>query len=121
MKEKRLLAVLLALALVLGLTACGGEKERKMAELAFQTAPYYIQEEMALPLENGELTGCCTDGKSIWYLAIPEENAAPVLCRVSLDGGEAEALAEYQAPMEDGEPAVGYVGPVLGGDGKLWV
>ena len=121
MKEKRLLAVLLAMALVLGLTACGGEKERKMAELAFQTAPYYIQEEMALPLENGELTGCCTDGESIWYLAIPEENAAPVLCRVSLDGGEAEALAEYKAPMEDGEPAVGYVGPVLGGDGKLWV
>ncbi len=123
MKEKRLLAVLLvlALALVLGLTACGGEKERKMAELAFQTAPYYIQEEMALPLENGELTGCCTDGESIWYLAIPEEGAAPVLCRVSLDGGEAEALAEYQAPMEDGEPAVGYVGPILGGDGKLWV
>ena len=121
MKEKRLLAVLLVLALVLGLTACGGEKERKMAELAFQTAPYYIQEEMALPLENGELSGCCTDGESIWYLAIPEENAAPVLCRVSLDGGEAEALAEYQAPMEDGEPAVGYVGPVLGGDGKLWV
>ena len=80
--------IVVLLVLVLGLTACGGEKERKMAELAFQTAPYYIQEEMALPLENGELTGCCTDGESIWYLAIPEEGAAPVLCRVSLDGGE---------------------------------
>ena len=113
--------IVVLLVLALSLTACGGEKEGRTAELAFQTAPYYIQEEMALPLENGELTGCCTDGESIWYLAIPEENAAPVLCRVSLDGGEAEALAEYQASMEDGEPAAGYVGPILGGDGKLWV
>ncbi len=119
MNAKRLAAALLALVLALGLTACG--KTDRTADLAFQTAPYYIQEEMALPVGSGELIGCCTDGKSIWYLAIPGEDEAPVLCRVPLDGGEAEVLTEYQAPMESGQPAAGYVGPILGGDGKLWV
>lgn len=120
MNAKRMIAALLALVLVLGLTACR-KGEDKTADLAFQTAPYYIQEEMPLPADCGELIGCCTDGKNIWYLAIPGEDEAPVLCRVPLDGGEAEILAEYQAPMEGGQPAVGYVGPILGGDGKLWV
>lgn len=119
MNAKRLAAALLALVLALGLTACG--KTDRTADLAFQTAPYYIQEEMALPVGSGELIGCCTDGKSIWYLAIPGEDEAPVLCRVPLDGGEAEVLTEYQAPMESGQPAAGYAGPILGGDGKLWV
>lgn len=119
MNAKRLAAALLALVLALGLTACG--KTDRTADLAFQTAPYYIQEEMALPVGSGELIGCCTDGKSIWYLAIPGEDEAPVLCRVPLDGGKAEVLTEYQAPMESGQPAAGYVGPILGGDGKLWV
>ena len=118
--KTRMTAALLALALALGLTGCK-KSEDKAAELVFQSAPYYIQEEMTLPAGSGELVGCCTDGESIWYLAIPGEDEAPVLCRVPLDGGEAEVLAEYQAPMEGGEPAVGYVGPVLGGDGKLWV
>ena len=117
--KKRIIALLLAFALLLGLTGC--KKEEDTAKLAFQTAPYYTQEEMPLRVESGELAGCCTDGKSIWYLTIPGEDDAPVLCRVSPDSGEAELLAEYRAPTVDGQSAAGYVGPVLGGDGKLWL
>ena len=116
----RLAAALLALTLAFGLAGCG-DREKQLADLAFQTSPYYSLEEMPLPVEAGELQGCCTDGKSIWYLTVPAEDAPAVLCRVPLDGGEAEALPEYQSPVEGGQPAIGYVGPVLGGDGKLWV
>lgn len=120
MKKRMYRLTALLLAMLLALAGCG-DREKKMADLAFQTSPYYTQEEMALPVGSGELAGCCTDGKSIWYLAIPGEDEAPVLCRVPLDGGEAKVLEAYQVPMEDGQPAVGYVGPILGGDGKLWV
>lgn len=117
----RLAAALLALTLAFGLAGCG-DREKKLADLAFQTSPYYSLEEKPLPVEAGELQGCCTDGeKSIWYLTVPAEDAPAVLCRIPLDGGEAEALPEYQSPVEGGQPAIGYVGPVLGGDGKLWV
>ena len=116
---KSVLAVLQAAVLLLSLAAC--KSQEKMAEEVFPASLYYALEEMPQPVESGELTGCCTDGERIWYLAIPEKDAAPVLCRASLDGGEAEVLAEYQAPTVDGQPAAGYVGPVLGGDGTLWV
>jgi len=117
----RLAAALLALTLAFGLAGCG-DREKKLADLAFQTSPYYSLEEKPLPVEAGELQGCCTDGeKSIWYLTVPAEDAPAVLCRIPLDGGEAEALPEYQSPVEGGQPAIGYVGPVLGGDRKLWV
>lgn len=120
MKKRMHRLTALLLAMLLALAGCG-DREKKMADLAFQTSPYYTQEEIALPVGSGELAGCCTDGKSIWYLAVPGEDAAPVLCRVPLDGGEAKVLEAYQVPMKDGQPAVGYVGPILGGDGKLWV
>ncbi|MBD5160491.1 MAG: hypothetical protein HDT14_00420 [Oscillibacter sp.] len=117
----RITAALLVLALALGLTGCGKDGEQKKADLVFPSSLYYAVEEMPQPVESGELAGCCTDRESIWYLVIPEEDAEPVLCRVPLDGGEAEVLTEYQAPMADGQPAVGYVGPIVGGDGTLWV
>lgn len=116
-----LTAALLALALTLGLTACR-DREKKLADQAFQTSPYYSLEELSLSVEAGELQGCCTDGeKNVWYLAAPAEDAPMVLCRAPLDGAPAETLPEYQSPAENGTPAIGYVGPILGGDGKLWV
>ena len=120
-KSMRITAGLLALAILLGLMGCSKDGDQKKAELVFPASLYYAVEESPQAVESGELAGCCTDRESIWYLVIPEEDAAPVLCRAPVDGGEAEVLAEYQAPMEDGQPAVGYIGPIVGEDGTLWI
>ena len=117
----RLIAVLVTLSMLLGLTSCGKDTEKKPEKLAFQAAPYYTGEDIPAPVTAGALDGCCTDGASVWFLSRPGENQAPVLCRVPLDGGEAETLAEYQPPEGDEDTYLGFVGPVLGGDGKLWV
>ena len=121
MRIRRLTAVLLAASLALGLAGCGKDDRKKTADLVFQTAPYYAQEDMPTAAPAGMLLGCCTDGESIWYLSEPGEDAAPVLCRVPLDGSASEILPDYQAPEKDGTPAAAYWGPILGGDGKLWV
>ena len=116
-----LITVLVTLSMLLGLTSCGKDTEKKPEKLAFQAAPYYTGEDIPAPVTAGALDGCCTDGASVWFLSRPGENQAPVLCRVPLDGGEAETLAEYQPPEGDEDTYLGFVGPVLGGDGKLWV
>ncbi len=86
----RLAAALLALTLAFGLAGCG-DREKQLADLAFQTSPYYSLEEMPLPVEAGELQGCCTDGKSIWYLTVPAEDAPAVLCRIGRREGGSPA------------------------------
>lgn len=116
---RRITAALLALAL--GLTGCGKTGEQKKAEPVFQTSPYYTQEEILTAAASGRLMDCCTDRESIWYLSEPEEDAGPLLCRVPLDGTDSELLPEYQPPVVDGTSAAGCWGPVLGGDGKLWI
>ena len=116
---RRITAALLALALALGLTGCGKKGDQKKADLVFQTSPYYTQEDI-LTAASGELMDCCTDRESIWYLSEPED-AGTVLCRVPLDGTDSELLPEYQPPVVDGTPAAGCWGPILGGDGKLWI
>ena len=119
--RRKMLAVLLTLALLPGLAGCG--KEEESAEPAFLAAISYTQEELSLPVDTGMLDGCCTDGKSVWFQATPWEDAAPLLCRVPLDGGTAEVLVDYR-PVEGDAGAddrVEYMGPILGGDRKLWM
>ena len=121
-RRKRIIATLLAAAMLLGLTACSSGGKQETQELDWETSPAYLAQNIALPSETGALKGCCAGGQSMWYLAIPEEDASPVLCRVPLDGeGAAEVLPEYQPAEVDGERAKGYWGPMVGGDGKLWV
>ena len=119
-RSTRIAAGLLALAILLGLAGCGKDGEQKKAELVFQTSPYYTQEDLPTAAASGQMVDCCTDRESVWYLAEPEEDAGPVLCRVPLDGTGSELLPEYQPPVVDGTAAAGCWGPVLGGDGKLW-
>ena len=118
---RRITAALLVLALALGLTACSKSGDQKKAYLVFQTSPYYTQEDILTAAVSGQMMDCCTDRKSIWYLSEPGEDAGPVLCRVPLDGTDSELLPEYQPPVVNGTPAAGYWGPILGGDGKLWI
>ena len=115
MKTRRFAAALLAAAMVFGLAGCGKDEQKDAEKLGFRTSLYYTLEDVSETA--GLLVGCCTDRESIWYLSEPAEDAAQVLRRVSLDGTEAAVLSEYQSP----EDANGSWGPVLGGDGKLWV
>ena len=117
---RRPLAALLALAAALGLAGCGKDDT---AESAFLASPYYLQDDVSLPVDTGRMEGCCTDGKYIWFQVTPWEGSAPLLCRTPLDGGTADVLIDYR-PTEwsaDADTAVGYLGPIWGGDGKLWV
>ena len=120
-QKGRLLAAVLALTLAVNLTACNKNKTPAPEDLAFQAAPGYLQEDITLPVNTGELIGTCTDNKSIWFWTTHEMGALPSLWQVPLDGTDAELLAEYE-PLEVNEgDAMGYIGPVLGGDGTLWI
>lgn len=116
MRAGRWTAVLLGAVMLLGLAGCGKDPQEKVKKI-FQTSPYYTQEAIPTVVETGDLTGCCTDGQSIWYLSVPEEGAPPALCRVPLDGAAAEILPDYRTETEEGNSW----GPFMGGDGKLWI
>lgn len=116
MRAGRWTAVLLGAVMLLGLAGCGKDPQEKVKKI-FQTSPYYTQEAIPTAVETGDLTGCCTDGQSIWYLSVPEEDAPPALCRVPLDGAAAEILPDYRTETEEGNSW----GPFMGGDGKLWI
>ena len=120
-RSKRLATVLLAAILLLGLTACGekGATDR----INWVTAPAYTAEEIALPVETGDLTGCCTDGTYMYILADEkvEKEVHSVLCRVLLANGTAEEMDGYQPSNIPENTAVSRLGPVLAPDGTLWL
>ena len=64
-KGSKFLLCLLCL-LCLCLAACGEKKP--VHRIEWQTAPAYLSEDVALPVEICALNGSCTDGESIYYL-----------------------------------------------------
>lgn len=114
----------LLLALLLGLTACNTGGRREVHKIDWVTSPAYAAAEMPLPVQTGDLIGCCTDGTHIYVLIDEQEEEAirSVLFRVSLEDGTAEVLEEFQpseAPAED--TILNRYGPVLAADGTLWL
>ena len=56
---KRIAALLLALALLLSLAACGeGSDAAREAELSFAASAFYRAEDVPLPVAEGTLLGC---------------------------------------------------------------
>ena len=88
---------LLTLLACLCLAACGEKKT--VHKIDWQTAPAYLSEDVALPVETCALNGSCTDGESIYYLTETRTEGARdfQLCRASLSEGTAEPLEQYQA------------------------
>lgn len=119
-KKGRLLAAVLVLAVAVNLTACK-DKAPAPEDLAFQAAPGYLQEDITLPVNTGELIGTCTDNESVWFWTTHERGALPSIWQVPLDGTDAELLAEYEPWEVNEKDNMGYIGPVLGGDGTLWI
>lgn len=84
-------AFLLALALLLGLTACGRAEEETEPETAF------VSEPITLPEGISYLQGACLIGEDVYMIAQNQ------LSRISLTEGAAEALPNYTtAGVPDG-------------------
>ena len=115
-------AALLAVILLLGLTACDS-KEKEVRKVNWVTAPAYTAEDVALPVQTGELVGCCTDGTYMYILADEEagEEVRSVLCRVLLADGTVEEMDGYQPANAPEDAAVSRLGPILAPDGTLWL
>ena len=120
-QTKTICTLLLALALVLA--GCGAGSRRPAHKISWTDAPAYLSKDVPLPVQAGNLTGCCTDGEFMYYLADEETEgtAAPVLCRVSLEEGTTERMAKYEAPQVPEGAYANRIGPVLAPDGTLWV
>ncbi len=118
-RTKRMSAFLLLLAL--GLTACGREEAARRVD--FQAAPAYTAEDVPLPVQTGDLIGCCTDGTYMYILADEkaEEEVRSVLTRVRLADGTAEIMEDYQSSNTPEDAIVNRLGPALAPDGTLWL
>ena len=112
---------LLTLLACLCLAACGEKKT--VHKIDWQTAPAYLSEDVALPVETCALNGSCTDGERIYYLTETRAEGARdfQLCRASLSEGTAEPLEQYQSPSMPEGSGYTFLGPVLGSDGTLWL
>ena len=112
---------LLTLLACLCLAACGEKKT--VHKIDWQTAPAYLSEDVALPVETCALNGSCTDGERIYYLTETRAEGARdfQLCRASLPEGTAEPLEQYQSPSMPEGSGYTFLGPVLGSDGTLWL
>lgn len=118
-RTKRMSVFLLVLAL--GLTACGREEAARRVD--FQGAPAYMAEDVPLPVQTGDLIGCCTDGTYMYILADEkaEEEVRSVLTRVRLADGTAEIMEDYQSSNTPEDAIVNRLGPALAPDGTLWL
>ena len=118
---KRMTAALLAAMLLLGLTACGEKKE--VHKVNWVTAPAYLAEDVALPVETGDLLGSCTDGAYMYILADTKtgEEVTSHLLRASLAEGEAAELDGFEATAVPDGGFKNTIGPFLAPDGTLWL
>lgn len=124
MKSKVYPVFSLLLALLLGLTACQtGGASREVHKVDWVSSPAYLSEDLPLPVQTGDLIGCCTDGAYLYMLADEktENQVRSVLCRVSLPDGTAEVLEKYQLPEVPEGAFLNRMGPMMGPDGTLWV
>ena len=115
-------AALLAAVLLLSLTACGS-REGEVRKINFSAAPAYAAEDIALPVETGDLIGCCTDGETVYFLTDEKagEEIRSVLCRADLTEGTAVEMEDYQATEVPENAFINRLGPVLSPDGSLWL
>ena len=130
--QKRAAALLLALAMLLSLAACG-KKEDDAQQLS---ANVYVPQFLDLNLEslgkNYDLDSGCTDGTNIYllvsvypdYEAGEEGDSRHTIVRVPLDGGEPSELENFKLSEtpEGYDQADTYPRSIrLGADGSLWL
>ena len=113
--RERSLALLLALMMALGLTACGREK--------LEAEPYngivYVGEDLPLDAELQRIKGSCVLGEFV-YLRGYMGGERLELMRLPLAGGGMEVLPDDQ-PYENGDYFSIDGGMQAGADGTLWL
>ena len=122
-------AVLLAVILSLGLTACGSREKEKESRLP---GTVYVPKFTELKLAAEGLSAGCADSRNIYLAAnaneaVPADSAAAnyvsFLYRIPLEGGEAVKLEQYQpVPLPEGtEGNVSIQELSVGTEDTLWV
>lgn len=122
-------AVLLAVILSLGLTACGSREKEKESRLP---GTVYVPKFTELKLAAEGLSAGCADSRNIYLaananVAVPADSAAAnyvsFLYRIPLEGGEAVKLEQYQpVPLPEGtEGNVSIRELSVGTEDTLWV
>ena len=113
----------LLLALLIGLTGCSADSPRNVHKIDWVTSPYYLAEDVPLPVPTGDLVGCCTDGEYVYILADEKvgEEIRSVLSRASLADGKTAVLEDYAPPELPEEASMNRYGPILAPDGTLWL
>lgn len=123
--RKRSLALLLTLAMALGLTACGGKEEE-----AWDGGPVYMAEALDYTSEQLRIMSGCAVGDSFYLVDIAPEKLAsgPTrrdvdrIQRISLEDGAAQPLPAYQMADTSEAQRKYILSSVLrpGTDGTLW-
>lgn len=131
--KKRAAAALLALSMLLALSACGKNQDKDNAQQLSGTV--YVPQFMDLNLDLGkqyDIDGGCTDGTNVYLLVDlypdwengEEGDTRSAIIRVPLDGGEPEELENFrpaEAPEGYSESSVYCRSLRAGADGSLWV
>lgn len=131
-RARRVLALVLTAALLLGLAGCGGsgnvgsgqEPEAELpAPISFHPASFYKTEDLPLTEDRGDMWHSCTDGETFFYLLESQENDTreTVLCRAGLTEGSARRLADYAPVQAETDGRVFPLGMKMDGQGNLWV
>ena len=128
---KRIVALLLALSMALGLAACGKDKESDDTKQLSSTVyvPEYIDLDMG---KNTNVYGGCTDGKNVYLLmakypdweAGEEGDTQYTIQSIPLEGGEMAPLENFKAEAapEGYQQSYTYYNSIrAGADGTLWV
>ena len=123
--RKRSLALLLTLAVALGLTACDGKEEE-----AWDGGPVYMAETLDYTSKQLRIMGGCAVGDSFYLVdTAPEKLASGQtrrdvdrMRRISLEDGAAQPLPAYQMADTSEAQRKYILSSVLrlGTDGTLW-
>ncbi len=130
--KKRAVALVLFLAMLLSLAACGKDKDDTQQLSSTVYVPEFIDLDLSSLGKNYDLQDGCTDGTNVYLLvrinpdweAGEEGDGRNAIVRVPLDGGEMVELENFKIsdPPEGYDQASAYVNGIrAGADGSLWV